>query len=221
MKKRVFNLIIVDESGSMYCIERQTVNGMNETLQSIRYTQKTYPEMESYVSLMTFSSDRIRMIYNCTSAVEAADINPNDYNPGGCTPLYDAIGRGVEEMKKMVAPADKVIVTILTDGEENSSKEFNHRSIHHLIEEQKKKDWIFSFIGANIDVERTSRDLGISFCLKFDQTEKETPEMFEKVNKMRDSLMCCYMENKDLSMKEAAKKSGYFDSKSEEKKTKD
>ncbi len=222
MKKRVFNLIIVDESGSMYCIERQTVNGLNETLQSIRRTQEKFPETESYVSLMTFSSDKINMIYNCTPANEAADINPQDYNPGGCTPLYDAIGKGVGELKKVVAPVDKVIVTILTDGEENSSKEFNHQSIQRMIEEQKKKDWIFTFIGANIDVKKVSKGLGVRYCLKFNQTEKETPMMFKKVNMMRESLEDCYLSSNDnISLAEAAEKSNYFDSEESDKDNKD
>ena len=54
MKTRVFNLIILDESGSMSCIERQALTGVNETLQTIRRAQEKYPEQEQYVTFVPF-----------------------------------------------------------------------------------------------------------------------------------------------------------------------
>lgn len=184
-KKKIFNLIIVDESGSMSCIERQTVSGMNETLQTIRMCQKENELQEHYVTLMTFSSDGVRMLYNAVPAEQATDIPSAMYNPSGCTPLYDAIGQGITELRRTKAATDSVLVTIVTDGEENSSTEYNHAAITALIEKMKRDDWMFTFIGANIDVKQTSHDLGIDACLPFCQDDEGTKAMFVKESESR------------------------------------
>lgn len=68
---------------------------------------------------------------------------------------------------------------IITDGYENASKEWNHSSVVELIESLKKKGWIFTFMGANIDVEQTSRSLGIDSFIEFQKTDAGMREMFE------------------------------------------
>lgn len=219
MKKRVFNLIIVDESGSMSCIERQTVSGLNETLQTIRQVQKENPEQEHLVTVIFFSSTQVRTLYNAAPANEARDIEPRDYQPGGCTPLYDAVGNGITNLRGLVAPADSVLVTILTDGEENASQEYNHAAIKALIDNQKKQDWVFTFIGANIDVPTVSHDLGINFCMSFSQDEAGTREMFARERRSRSKLFSklgAKMKNCDgaapCPMAELADEDGYFES---------
>lgn len=216
MKKRVFNLIIVDESGSMHCIQQQTVNGLNETLQTVRMAQKAHPEQEHLVSLIFFNSNGVRTTYNATPANETTDMGRHDYNPEGCTPLYDAIGNGISELRRHVAPNDSVLVTILTDGEENSSKEYKHEAIHSLIENMKKQDWLFTFIGANIDVKRTSRDMGIDYCMAFCQDEAGTRAMFKRESRSRMNLFnkMSRFADEDLGeclMTELAEEDGYFE----------
>lgn len=205
MKKKIFNLIIVDESGSMCCIERQTVNGINETLQSIRQMQKEQAEAEHVVTLTTFSSNGVRTIYDGTPAPEAADITPDQYSPCGCTPLYDAIGRGIMNLQTKATANDVVIVTIITDGEENSSRYFTHATVTRLIEEQKRHDWVFTFIGANIDAEATSQSLGIDIGIQFDQTDEGTRHMFHDVRNAREHLVSCCMAAPGGSLREKAK----------------
>lgn len=74
MKTRVFNLIILDESGSMNCIKRQALNGLNETLQTIRKAQEKYPEQEQLVSIVPFESDNIRLLRDKESIQEVKDL---------------------------------------------------------------------------------------------------------------------------------------------------
>ncbi len=213
MKKRIFNLIIVDESGSMHCIRKQTINGLNETLQSIRNSQEKHPETENFVTLISFSSEAIKNLYENTPAGKAKDIAPDNYMPNGCTPLYDAIGSGVLKLKKQMAEVDSAIVTIITDGEENSSTEFNHKKIVSLIEEMKKKDWVFSFIGANIDAQEVSRNLNIDYSMQFDQSEAGTTYMFQANNMMRESMIDCLADCDNISeakITKAAKRSNFF-----------
>lgn len=222
MKKRVFNLIIVDESGSMSCIQRQTVNGLNETLQTVRMVQNDNPEQEHLVSVIFFNSGGVRTLYNAAPANDAKDIESKDYQPGGCTPLYDAVGNGITELRKHVAPADSVLVTIITDGEENSSREYNHRAICALIEDMKKQDWVFTFIGANIDVERTSADLGINCCMAFVQDEVGTKHMWERERRSRRGFFAKLSERMsarptECKMSDLADKEGYFEKEEGEK----
>lgn len=68
MKTRIFNLIILDESGSMQSIKQGAINGMNETVKSINEAQKKHEEQERVVTLVTFNSSAVKTIYDCASA---------------------------------------------------------------------------------------------------------------------------------------------------------
>lgn len=70
MTKKVFNLIVLDESGSMCGIVNATLSGLNETLQSIRLAQEKHPEQEHFVTLMSFNSEGRKFHYDCTPAKE-------------------------------------------------------------------------------------------------------------------------------------------------------
>ena len=94
-KTKVFNVIILDESGSMSNIEKQAVDSVNETLQSVRSAQQKYEDQEHFVSFVTFNSDGIKAVLDRAEALNAEDTTPNQYNPACCTPLYDAIGQAV------------------------------------------------------------------------------------------------------------------------------
>ncbi len=76
------------------------------------------------------------------------------YRPGGGTPLYDAIGKGMSKVNAQIEDGDHVLVTIITDGEENSSEEWTLKMVRSMIEKLKKQNWTFTLIGTdNLDVE--------------------------------------------------------------------
>lgn len=185
MKTRVFNLLILDESGSMSSIEKQAVDSVNETLQSVRSAQKKYEDQEHFVSFVTFNSSGIKTILDKVEANKAEDITPAQFNPDSCTPLYDAIGISVNELKKSVAENDKVLVTIITDGYENASKEYNQASIKALTEKLGKEGWTFAYIGANQDAMAVSHDLGIKNAMNFQATVCGTVAMSQKLTTSR------------------------------------
>ena len=118
--KRVHNLIIVDESGSMQNIQKQAFSGMNETLQTVRRLQAKYPDMEQRVSLVTFNSEQIKWHYDNELAELTKDLDWSDYNPSACTPLYDAMGRAISKVEAQIEEGSKVLATVITDGYENS-----------------------------------------------------------------------------------------------------
>lgn len=189
MKTKVFNLIILDESGSMSCIERQALNGLNETLQTIRGAQKKYPEQEQLVSIIPFESGNIRLLRDKISINEVKDLRPKEYNPEGSTPLYDAIGFGINSIRNEVSDDDSVLVTIITDGEENSSVEYTGKAIATIIDELKKKGWMFTYIGANQDAVSVAMTINITNAMNFVQDDEGTRAMFERERRCREHYL--------------------------------
>ena len=120
MKTRIFNLIIIDESGSMQSIKKEAIDSVNETIQTIRSAQKKHERQEHYVSLVTFN-DNVKTIYECVAVNDVDELTPDTYQPDCCTALYDAMGISLNSLRKKVADDDKVLVTVVTDGYENAS----------------------------------------------------------------------------------------------------
>lgn len=74
---KIYNLIILDESGSMCFIKRQALSGLNETLQTIRSAQQKYPEQKQYVTILPFDTDNMRLLRDKVSIDEVRDLSPN------------------------------------------------------------------------------------------------------------------------------------------------
>ena len=127
-KTQVFNVIILDRSGSMECIRQAAVDGFNETLAGIRKAQEKFADtQEHYVSLVTFCSCETKQVFDKVPVANAHPLTTSDYTPCCCTPLYDAMGFTLTAMRKHVKDIEDmaVVVTIITDGMENASHEFN------------------------------------------------------------------------------------------------
>ena len=178
--KRVHNLIIVDESGSMSIIRKQAFTGMNETLQTVRQMQKKYPDQVQFVTLLTFDSGHTTWHYDDAAALKTKDLNWKAYNPGGGTPLYDAIGKGISKVNAQIEDGDHVLVTIITDGEENSSEEWTLKMVRTMIEKLKKQNWTF---------------FAIEEHMEFQQDEEGTKAMFARERRSRERYNCCVAED--------------------------
>ena len=190
--KRVFNLIIVDESGSMSVIRKQAFAGMNETLQTVREMQKKYPDTNQYVTLVTFDSDHTKWHYDNTPAADTKNLDWKAYNPCAATPLYDAMGKAISKVNAQIDEGDNVLVTVITDGEENSSEEWTLKMIRTMIEKLKKQNWTFTLIGTdNLDVETMAKSFAIDEHLEFQQDEAGTKAMFACERRSRECYNCC------------------------------
>ncbi|MBO4812393.1 MAG: VWA domain-containing protein [Prevotella sp.] len=193
--KRVFNLIIVDESGSMSIIHKQAFMGMNETLQTVRQMQEKFPDQEQRVTLVTFDTGHTTWHYDNAPASQTKDLDWKAYNPGGGTPLYDAMGKAISKVNAQIEDGDNVLVTIITDGEENSSEEWTLKMIRTMIEKLKKQNWTFTLIGTdNLDVETMAHSFAIDEHLEFQQTEAGTKAMFAREHCSRERFNCCIAE---------------------------
>ena len=187
MKKRIFNLIIIDESGSMQSIKKEAIYSVNETIQTIRSAQKKHEAQEHYVSLVTFN-DNVKTVYECVPADEIKELTAETYQPDCCTALYDAMGISLNALHKKVAEDDKVLVTVVTDGYENASKEYSGKAIKALVDELKAKGWVFAYIGANQDVEAVAATISITNVLNFEATVEGTAMMSSKLCSARKKL---------------------------------
>lgn len=183
--ERIFNLIIVDESGSMQSIYNQAFNGMNQTISTIKEKANAIENVTQLVTLITFDSQNFKQhMVNCP-AQNARLLKHDEYRPYACTPLYDAIGRSVSALEAQVSDNDAVLVTIITDGMENASKDFTSQEIKRLIERLSAKGWIFTYIGANQDVMMEAGNIGIDQYMDFDASPCGTEEMWVKEKKAR------------------------------------
>ena len=188
MKTKVFNVIVLDKSGSMSSIARQAIDGVNETIGSIKSAQEKNPDQEHIVTLVAFCGCEMKTIYDAVPVAEVKTLTDKDYRPCCMTPLYDAIGTTISHVHTLKSqdPESLALVTIITDGYENASHEFTHQSIRALVESYKEQGWQFTYIGADHDVESVSFSLSIDHHMKFDKTAAGTRNMFAKERKSRD-----------------------------------
>lgn len=183
----VYNVIILDKSGSMSSIARQAVDGVNETIGSIKSAQEKNPEQQHLVTLVAFCGCEQRLIYDNVPVAEARTLTDKDYRPCCMTPLYDAVGTTITRVHalKSQVPDSLALVTIITDGYENASTEFSLAAIKSLIDSYKEQGWQFTYIGADHDVEQVAYSLHIEHSLQFDKTPRATHAMFAKERKAR------------------------------------
>ena len=188
-ESRIYNLIILDESGSMGSIYDQALTGANETIQTIRKGQQDNPDITQMLTFVTFDSgsrrDDVRAIIGCEPISNVKDITKDRYCPNGCTPLYDAMGLAISALKEVVKEEDNVLVTVVTDGYENSSHIYSASMVKELVEALRAKGWVFTYIGANQDSVEVAGELGIHMSMDFCQDAAGTSMMWDKMNSSR------------------------------------
>ena len=163
MKKNALELVfILDRSGSMSGLEKDTVGGFNSMLEG----QKQL-EGEVFVSTVLFNQASI-VLHDRKSIRSIAPMTERDYIPGGMTALMDAVGgaiRHIGNIHKYARSEDvpeKTLFVIMTDGMENASRRYDSRRVKEMIRRQEEKyGWEFMFLGANIDAVETGASFGI------------------------------------------------------------
>ncbi len=164
MKKDFTELVfILDKSGSMAGLEHDTIGGFNAMLEK----QKAV-EGQCRITTVLFDN-RYELLHDRIDIQAVGSMTDREYQVGGSTALLDAIGKTVSKLvsvQKSTAAeyrAEKVMFVIITDGEENSSKEYSADKVKAMIQLEKEKyGWEFVFLGANIDAVETAGRFGIS-----------------------------------------------------------
>lgn len=191
MSRKIYNLIILDRSGSMSSMRNEAVASVNETIGTIKSFIKENPDSQQTISLVTFCNCSRNYIYDMSDARIAEHLKVEDYQPCCSTPLYDAIGEACTSLHQAIENEKDVAVsvTIITDGYENTSREWNHQAIKSLIEQYKKEGWLFAYIGTDHDVESVAFSLSISNHLKFAKNTSGFCKMSQKESKARKIWM--------------------------------
>ena len=177
-KARINNLIIVDESGSMSHLREATLSGINETIGTIRKAQEDFKDTQEHtLTLVTFdtgNSPAVRTMIDNKPISEVKEFT--DYMPNGCTPLYDAMGLSLTRLHDRIKddPDAAAVVTVLTDGLENASREWTAKALRTLIEKLKAEGWSFSYMGSAHDVKEVTDLLAIDNVMEFSHDMRGT-----------------------------------------------
>lgn len=152
-------VLVIDKSGSMHGLEKDTIGGFNSMINK----QKDL-KVDTSVTTVLFDHN-YELLYDRKKLEEIPEMTNKDYVTGGSTALLDAIGNTISRLDQIDNINDedhKVIFAIITDGRENSSREFSKDQIKKLISlRQEKYGWEFIFLGANIDAVSEASSLGI------------------------------------------------------------
>ena len=190
MKTQIYNLVVLDRSGSMQSMRKAAVDGFNETLAGIKKAQERYAETQDhFISLVAFCSCSTDKIYDMAPVAEARPLKEKDDQPCCCTPLYDAMGFAISDIQRHVKELKDaaVSVTIITDGYENASREFTRTSIRALVESLKGQGWTFTFMGANQDAALTAETLAIRNSANFDASQDGVRQAYRRDSRSKDS----------------------------------
>lgn len=163
MNEKLVELVfLLDRSGSMRGLEKDTVGGFNSMIETQREL-----EGEVIVSTVLFNQRNI-VLHNRVDIKDVKEMKVSDFQVAGTTALLDSVGRSIRYIKRIYCDtlrenrAQKVIFVITTDGMENSSKEFTYQKLkRHIDKVQEEYDWEFLFLGANIDAIKEASKMGI------------------------------------------------------------
>lgn len=186
-KHKVFNLIILDESGSMNSIKNMIISGFNEVVQTVKGVAAQFPEQEHLISFVTFNGLGTNTHLDRQPVGKLDEIDGKKYLPAANTPLFDAMGDSIAHLRAFTdgEKACNVLVTILTDGQENASREYNRDAIKKLIDELENKNWTFTYIGADHPVEKFAASISIKNVMRFEKNQSSMRAMFARERQAR------------------------------------
>jgi hypothetical protein len=208
-QKAIVNLFILDASYSMNDIKSSIIEGFNSQAYTIKRLAEEM-DIPSFAGLISFSSagygggGNIKTHFMADPVDRLPELNNETYECAGGTPLYDAIGGGIEQLDEKLGQyltACNVVVTILTDGEENTSQQFCGSQISDMIKEYTDEyGWTFNFIGANIDIDNLSSTLNIAKgnTLSFDADEVGAANMMATYATSMTSYYKCASAGEDV-----------------------
>jgi hypothetical protein len=188
--------VILDRTGSMQSIRDDTIGGFNTFLNE----QRRQPGKATLTLVQFDSQDPYEVIHRIRSVGEVPELTQATYVPRANTPLLDAVGRGINDLEKCLfdmEPSErpgKVIFVVITDGQENASREFRRDQILKMIKDKEEHyGWQFVFLSADLDAVDDAAKQGFQprFSLAFDKTGKGTRDAWgsvsEKIAKVRMS----------------------------------
>lgn len=192
--KKITNLIIVDASGSMSSKTKQVKDGLTEIIQDIRKDMKENKgEAKIRTIVLQFSSQGwgtntnwYEVLIDTKKRKELTFDCVENYNANGGTALFDAIGTGFNMVGKK---QDGVFVSILTDGEENSSKEYDQKDVQKLLKKADKKKWGVTFMGTTQEAVEAAKSWGVAASNTLLYTDSAEGTQTANVSRMASKAM--------------------------------
>ena len=187
--KKLDVVFILDKSGSMGGQEKNTISSFNEYL--LKEKKNSY---KTNITTVLFS-DKYQMLHDREDVKNIKKLTSKEYYVEGCTALYDALGNTIHSFEKK--KTDKVLFIIITDGYENSSKEYHKSDIKALI--SKHDEWEFIFVGADIDSYEAGSSIGIrrDNIANFKKDKKGLSKLFGAFA----NYECSMMEDEEVNTK--------------------
>ena len=171
---------ILDESGSMDTVRNETIEGFNSYINNLSKDEAT-----TLVSLITFNGNGIDLVYGIKDIHDVDGLDNSSYRPRASTPLLDAVGEGVrmtEDYERNFKGDLDVIITILTDGHENSSREYTRSQISELIEKKQEEDWDFIFLASNQEAWASGEAMGVRAGYSRTYSHEDPQMIFNEVS---------------------------------------
>lgn len=185
IQEKTHIICVLDRSGSMASIIKDSIGGFNSFLKE----QKKLPD-QATITVALFD-DQYELLYDSVDIKKAEEITKEKWIPRGMTALYDAIGKTINtEISKIntmpvIDRPTKILVIIVTDGEENASREYKLDQIKSLIKQREEQKWNFMYLAANQDAFSVGSSFGVSAGNTFNYTASSdgVVKMSQKMSK--------------------------------------
>lgn len=154
--------IVLDRSGSMESCRDATISGFNEYAEHIRRTAAA-EGLDVRLSLTVFNQEVSMPLFQAPLA-QLRPLDRQSYVPDGMTAMLDAVGRTLQRLEQegQDITSASVLVCVISDGYENSSREYSYAALAERIQRLTATErWTFTYMGSNQDLSRVSADLGI------------------------------------------------------------
>lgn len=149
--------LVLDRSGSMAPIQGATIEGVNH------FIRETAAADESALFSMIQFDHTIKRALKAVPITTVKPLNGRSYTIGGNTALLDAVGGAIYDVDQMESRPEKVVIVVMTDGMENSSREYTREAVKELISKRETEDeWQFLFLGANINAFAEAGAIGMT-----------------------------------------------------------
>ena len=210
---KIYNLVILDRSGSMMPLREVAVQGYNETLDVIRAAQQQYNLEQQNLVTLTLFNHLVTDVYDCDTVQNLPNLLMQDYQPDGMTAMYDAIGLSLTKLQRKLNKLENAtaVVTIISDGLENASHIYSLDRVAKLIDSMKNQGVMFVFMGTNQNVQQTAEALHIDDYKIFEYSTEGMKEAWQSgIDASADYYERMSQYNKDTKGMSKQERNDYY-----------
>ena len=210
---KIYNLVILDRSGSMMPLREVAVQGYNETLDVIRAAQQQYNLEQQNLVTLTLFNHLVTDVYDCDTVQNLPNLLMQDYRPEGMTAMLDAIGLSLSKLQRKLNKLENAtaVVTIISDGLENASRIYSLSRVAKLIDSLKNQGVMFVFMGTNQNVQQTAEALHIDDYKIFEYSTEGMKEAWQSgIDASADYYERMSQYNKDTKGMSKQERNDYY-----------